>query len=341
MHKLVQIIKEVNRTHKQLGQMIVMNILAAKAKKTILNVSPAGCGKSISSQASANLLQERCKSYTSLTLAGLVHLKKEISNYDGHIMIDDLGAEKSTWSRVSTITTLANLVYTHHVDKITHAGRITIDGFNGSVSLNIQPVLMNSLVQDDEWISVVRDKVLRYYHFYRPTKPQSYSPHVELRWGKPLHEITLSKHKGQLWYQLIAIGLTQWGNSRILEHIPDLLRASASLDGREEVNATDYRLLIKLLLPLQLERYIVDTYGFEAGRVFNNNLYCILVELASFGNPTLLQICEDYKVSPTTAERLIKEVSQWCYIKDDSPQRVLPTEQTSKILDLCGVGQKW
>ena len=100
MHKLAQMIKDVNRTHKQLGQLVAMNMLAAKAKKTILNVAPSGCGKSVASQSSANMLQERAKYYTSLTLAGLVHLKKEISNYDGHIMIDDLGAEKSTWSRI-------------------------------------------------------------------------------------------------------------------------------------------------------------------------------------------------------------------------------------------------
>lgn len=243
--------------------------------------------------------------------------------------------------RRATVTTLANLVYSHYVDKVTHSGRITITDFSGSVSMNIQPVLMNTLVQNDDWIAVVRDKVIRYYHLYRPTKPRSYSPHIDLSWGKPLHMIGMSKHRGVLWYQLVAIGLTQWGHSRILEHLPDLLKASASLDGRDKVNVTDYYLLIKLLLPLQLERYIVDTYGFEAGRVFNNNLYCILVELASFGTPSLLQICEDYKVSPTTAERLIKEVAQWCWIKDNNNKKVLPTEQTTNILDLCGANQKW
>jgi len=42
MHRLRKLIKKVNRTHRGLGPMIAMNILAAKAKKTILNVAPAG-----------------------------------------------------------------------------------------------------------------------------------------------------------------------------------------------------------------------------------------------------------------------------------------------------------
>ena len=46
MHKLQQLIKQVNKTHKGLGPLIAINILAAKAKKTILNVAPADCGKS-------------------------------------------------------------------------------------------------------------------------------------------------------------------------------------------------------------------------------------------------------------------------------------------------------
>jgi hypothetical protein len=45
MHKLRQIIQQVNRTHKGLGNMVAMNLLAAKAKKTLLNVAPAGTGK--------------------------------------------------------------------------------------------------------------------------------------------------------------------------------------------------------------------------------------------------------------------------------------------------------
>ena len=45
MHKLRRLIKRVNRTHRRLGPLVAINILAAKAGKTVLNVAPAGCGK--------------------------------------------------------------------------------------------------------------------------------------------------------------------------------------------------------------------------------------------------------------------------------------------------------
>jgi len=340
-HTMRKLVKKVNRTHKGLGAMVATNILAAKAKKTILNVAPAGTGKSVACDSVGETLKERSKKYTSITLAGMHRRADEFTQYDGHIIIDDLGAEKSMWSRISTITVLANLVYTHYVLKVTHSYTIEIDDFRGSVSMNIQPVLLNSLVQSDEWVAVVRDKVLRYYHLFRPKKPQREKPEIDVDWGAPLHDITMTKRKGKLWYQLVSIGLTQWSYARVLEHLPDLLRSCAALDGRTKVNATDYRVLIKLLQPMQLERYIVKTYGFETGRVFDNNLYCILVEIASFKQPTIMTIAEDYKVNPRTAERLCGTVPEWCWIKGNGAKKVLPTDRTKQILDLCGAYQRW
>lgn len=243
--------------------------------------------------------------------------------------------------RIATITTLANIVYTHFIDKVTHSGRIQINDFTGSVSLNIQPVLMNTLVQNDDWVAVVRSKVTRYYHLYRPTKPRRQPPTIELEWGPPLQKVRMPKYRGKLYYQLTYMGLTQWGYSRVQEHLYDYLRACAALDGRDKVNVTDYNILIKLFKPLQLERHIIETYGFESGRIWSNNIYCIFVELASFGEPTIDQISVDYKCSPRTTHRLVATVPDWCWTKTNSPTRIVATDRTREIFDVCGVNQKW
>jgi len=321
--------------------MIATNLIAAKAKRCTLNIAPAGCGKSATTDIVEMLTKGNSQKYTSLTLAGLMRIKDQLTDYSGHMIIDDLGAEKSLWSRTSTVTVLASLVHTHYVYKITQAGLLQITNFQGSASLNIQPVLMQSLVQDEDWIAVVRDKVLRYYHLVRPITPKDYIPKMQIDWGTDYKKVNPSIRKGKLWYQLIAIGLTQWSYARCLEHIPALLRASAALDGREQVQDEDYRLLIKLLKPMQLERYIVTSWGFEEGRNFQNNTYCILVELVSHGEPSLEIIAEDYKISPSTVERLIAAEPEWCYKKSNSPTRVCATDQSKKILNLCGANQKW
>jgi len=341
MHQLRQLVKQVNKTHPKLGPLVAVNILCAKAKKTILNVSPAGCGKSAATDTTHNILRERSTKYTSLTLASLHRRTQEFTGYNGYLIIDDLGGEKSLWSRTATITVLANLVHTHTVHKLTMSYEIKITDFQGSAALNIQPVLMHTLVASDDWIAVIRDKVLRYYHLVRPRRPKAYLPTPEIDWGEPLSLVRHPRCKGRLWYQLITIGLTQWSYARCLEHLPALLRACAALDGRTAVDVSDYHLLIKLLRPMQLERYIVEATGFEAGRWFNGNTYCILVELVSHGAPTIDMIAEDYKVHPRTVERLCAQVPEWCWIKTNSPKQVMPTEQAQKILKLIGAYQKW
>lgn len=341
MHAVRKLIRQVDMTHKGLGAMIAMNIVCAKAKMCILNVAPAGCGKSVSTDTVTGLLVGLAQKYTSLTLAGLKNMMDELNQFSGHITIDDLGGEKSEWSRVSTVTVLANLVHTHYVKKITQGYVLEIANFYGSASLNIQPVLMQSIIGDNDWIAVIRDKVLRYYHLIRPTKPKTYLSNPQIDYSIPLQEVMQPKSKGKLWYQLVAIALTQWSYARTLEHLPKMLKAMAALDGRTHTEQEDYRLLSKLMKPMQLERYLVQSYGFESGRTFDNNAYCILVELSSHKYPTIETVCEDYKVSPDTVIRLAQSSSEWCWIKQESPKQLMPTEHSDTILKLAGVNQKW
>jgi hypothetical protein len=321
--------------------MVAMNLVGAKAKRCVLNVSPAGCGKSSATDTIAGVMGTSAMKYTSLTLAGLKQISNELNQFNGHVVIDDLGGEKSEWSRVSTVTVLANLVYTHFVKKITQGCLLEVTGFYGSAALNIQPVLMQSIVGDNDWISVIRDKVIVYYHLIRPIKPVSYLPNPKVNWDMAIQEVAEPRHRGKLWYQLVAIGLAQWSYGRVLEHIPMLLRACAALDGRSTVSNEDYRILAKLLMPMQMGRYVVDTFSFESGRSFNNNLFCMLVEIASHGEPSIDTICEDYKVSPSTVLRIAQELSPWVWVKANSPKKICPMDLTKQIFQTTGVNQKW
>jgi len=74
--------------------MIAMNLICAKAKLLILNVAPAGCGKSVSTDSITLMIGQTAHKYTSLTLAGLKNITKELDQFNGHITIDDLGSEK-------------------------------------------------------------------------------------------------------------------------------------------------------------------------------------------------------------------------------------------------------
>jgi len=192
-----------------------------------------------------------------------------------------------------------------------------------------------------DWIALTRDKSIRYYHLIRPVNPKMNMPRVKLDWGQPLRAVATPKKRGKLWYQLLAIGLTQWSHARCKEHLTKLLQACAALDNRTKVDAADYRLLIKLLRPMQVERYVLQTYGFETGRKFNNNLYCLLVELATYGEPSVEIISDDYKVSPSTVIRISETETEWVWIKHGENSQICPREPSEKVLRIAGAYQKW
>jgi hypothetical protein len=341
MHSLYELVKKVDKTHRGLGKMIAMNIVAAKARKCILNIAPAGCGKSTATDAVHKALGDISRKYTSLTLAGLRHLADKLRGYRGHLIIDDLGAEKSIWARVSTITVIATLVHTGYVYKITQQYVISISDFQGSAAINIQPVLMNSLVNEDDWVAVVRDKTIRYYHLHRPRRPKEEPPDVNIKWGPGIDEVQLKLRRGKMWYTLLAYGLVQWSYGRCLEHIPDLLKACAALDGRREVNRSDYKILLKLMKPMSLERYVIKSYGMESGRLFENDVYCLLTELATDEEVPIETICDDYKVSPQTIERIVQDHPEWFWIRKDSPKTLCATEFTKQVLRDAGAYERW
>jgi len=341
MHTLHKLVKEVDKTHPGLGKMIAWNVLAAKAKKCLLNIAPANCGKSTATDTVWRELRGITRKYTSMTLAGLRQIAGDLKGFAGHIIIDDLGTEKSYWSRTSTVTVLANLVYTGYVYKVTQQYVIEITDFQGSAAINIQPILMRQLVQDDDWIAVVRDKTIRYYHLKWPRQHCRDPPKVHIDWGTPLKDVKFQPRKGKAWYQLLAYGLVQWSHGRCNEHIPDLLRACAALDNRERVNKEDYEVLTKLMKPLTIERYIIESYGLEVGRNFLDDVFCLLIELATDPEVPIETICEDYKVSPKTIERIVQDKSEWFWIKKNSPRRLCPTDFTREVLRLAGAYDKW
>jgi hypothetical protein len=92
---------------------------------------------------------------------------------------------------------------------------------------------------------------------------------------------------------------------------------------------------------MQLERLVINTSGFEYGRWFENNLYCVLVELASHHPCTLDTVCEDYKIPPETVINLIEPMHRWVKVKMGTPRILIPTDYTKHIFDIIGVNQRW
>jgi len=336
MSIIKNIIKSVERTHPGLGRLVAFLTVASIARKCVLVVAPAGCGKSSAGKALYGLYYPNAFALDSCTRNGLKWLQEKISNFNGLVYIDDLGKVDTSYSRMATITTFAELCYSHFVEKITNILHIKVENYFGSAIMNIQPVLMQELVSSPEWEAVIRDKTIRYYHLFRPLKPNKALPEFPKPKSFDIDEVKLKLIRRKTWYELLRIGLIQWSYARCVEHIPDMIRAVAAIEGDKTATVYHMKLLLDLMRPLILERYLLEKSGFESGIYFHNNAYCILVELATHKtNLTVETVSVDYKMSYGNAARVLKTVPEWCILKN-SPGRVLPTKHALKVLKMVG-----
>lgn len=330
-HYLREVVDDIDKSHPGLGKLVVVSMLSVKARKLLLVVSPRGCGKSrvssfIGTETGDCLLEDR------LSVAGLVGLKDVLTGFKGVIVVDDIAKTQTSYARITTITTMAELVYSHYCSSHLSKLHYEIDNFYGSAIINIQPVLLKSLVQSTEWEASIQDKSLRYYHLRRPLDPNPEPPGIKLAWGEDYDKVEKCTMKGVLAIELERLLEPQWGLSRLREHCLDLLRACAALDSRTSVTQRDYYLLLDVLKPLAIEKLIMDKADLESKRYLHSNKLAVLTEFITYGQFTLKQLARDYKVSETQAYRIMAEMDKEWRIVAKSPTTYAPTEDLTSEL---------
>lgn len=339
VHTLTQIEAEVNKTHAGLGALVCVGLLAHIAKKTVLTVAPAGTGKSAVGQILATLIPS-VRFLDSVTRNGLQSMSSEMNGSTALWVIDDLGKIDTHYSRVATITTFSELVYSHFVEKHAQGVSLAISDFHGSAIINCQPGPFRRMVQTSEWEATIQDKTLRFYHLYRPLEPRRELPIL------PIESLKLADASKGLdttspsWVTAMRVGLVQWSRARAQEHMTDYLTAIASIDSRTTVTDDDYQVLFHLLRPAITERFLMTKTDLEGGRDFYSNLLCLLVEFATYGEFPIETIVDNYKVPPQTALNLMRSLPRYVKIEQNSSPVFRPTDETLRILRQAGVPEK-
>jgi len=336
LHQLYSIIQGVDETHPALGHAVAFSVLCAKARLCLLLVAPSGCGKSVITDTIASLHPDSVK-LLSITRAQLGVKKEQFSNFFGIVLMDDMASAGSVYERKETLVAFSMLCYSHFISKHTFTTDFEITDFHGAAILNIQPAILAEIYTYPEWESLIQEKTLRYYHLYRPTKPNKEKLNVTVDWGIDLSLVGKPDHRYKLYPKLEEIAGIQWSDARVLEHLDNLLSASAALDRRQEVNQVDFQLLLRLIKPMTVERYIMHKTGFEVGRWMNTNLAATLVEFASWKDITINRVARDYKISPSTVYRLLLEIKEWFQASEPMSKKLIPKPELKRVLKEAGV----
>jgi hypothetical protein len=290
-HALTGLINRVERTHRNLGELLAFECLCAKCKKLCIVVAPHGTGKSTAS-ATIGKKAPVSRVVDRLTIAGLAGMAQELTNWKGVIVVDDISKTGSDYARISTMTTLAELIYSHYICSSMSKMQFEIMDFQGAAIVNIQPVLLRDLVQSQEWEASIQDKAIRYYHLKRPLHPVLSLPDVDIDWGIDLSKVKAPDMKTDEGAETVRSCRGQWTIPRTLEHTRDLLMAAAAMDRREEVNTRDHELIRKLALPLRYEQMVFTKSDFESKRELDSNRLALLTEMATYGEFSIEQLSD-------------------------------------------------
>lgn len=335
MHVLQQIEHEVNATHPGLGRLVGVVLLTYSARKTMLIVAPAGTGKSASTQAVKELIQDTYV-LDSVTRNGMQSISKQLNGSNALWIIDDLGKIDTHYNRVATISSFCELVYSHFVEKHAQGVALSIGDFKGSSVINCQPGPLRKIVETSEWEATIQDKTLRYYHLFRPLSPERKRPDLTKREIPLIDTNEEFEPSGREWDLLYKLGMVQWSRSRTNEHMGDYLRAASLIDGRKAVNKTDYQVVTRLLTPMLAEKFLMDKQGLDGERSFNASLSLLMVECASYGDFDLDVIEETYKVSEQVARALMKSMNLYVELKGEKERTVIAKERMQRILAVIG-----
>jgi len=336
MHQLVRIAKEVDKTHPNLGNLVAVSTLCIKAKKFLLVVSPRGCGKSCSSYFMASQLEE-VLTPERVTYAKLGEYAGEFSNFQGVLIIDDMSKCGTHYVLAHTASVLAELCYGHRIESAVKGATYRIENFHAAIIANIQPALLRFLMKDEKWETSMMDKSIRYYHLFRPIRTNRKSPEVKIDWGIDITQVKEPNLKGKLEGELLEIGAIEWGFTRLHEHMVDLIKAAAALDGRDTPNQSDFKILIKLLKPLKVERLVTDKVELEGATYLANNQLAILTEFVTHGEFTIKQLCSDYKLSIPKGYRIMNRFSDLWIPTDKTPTRYIPSDELREELKEVGL----
>jgi hypothetical protein len=335
MGYIENLINDVEETHKNLGELMAISQIVVKARKMALLISPSGCGKStamypIGKNTENSIMPDK------ISIAGLALMADKLSGFKSVIVVDDITTTQTEYARKTTITTLTALVYTHRVQTIMSGQEFTIDDFHGSALVGVQPIILKSLMMLDEWDGSIQDKVLRYYHMYRPIEPMVKYPTINYNSGIDIEKVNDFEPDidNKYWHKLIELGYSQWSRARTLEHLKDMLKAIASLENRYNVIYDDYALLARLLKPMAIENIVVVKEQLEGERYLNNTLLLLMVEYFTYGGKfSLAQVAQDYKMSLQQCYKIMATQAEYWQQITKSPTIYRPTDKLKKELN--------
>ena len=282
-HPLFAYRAKIDKTHKGLGNLSAFTALSCKARKCSMVIGSSGTGKTTGVNAALNNNGKTNIVLDSMTRSGLKTYEDQLSGFAGILCVQDLGSIDTAYSLSESLKVLAVLAYEKQIAKNNSLMELSIKDFAGACITTAQPVMMTKLLRNYSWEAVLADKVIRYYHMYRPTATTNKPLVAKLSWGIDLNKVTVDNKVMAAISKFCLEHITQWSYARGVEHLRDMAKACAAFRKATKVTVQDLEVMHDIIKPCWYEKHLVRKTAFEAHTAYDIRSHCVLTELTTYG----------------------------------------------------------
>jgi len=339
LNKMAYVYQKVEETHKGCGKLALMEILCDAGNRSMLVVGSSGTGKSAIMKWLRDIISRDKIILDAVTVAGLRYLQKELTGRTCSVLIDDISKGGTEYSQVMTVCSMGELVYSGFVRKYTGTLQLEIEGFRGSVIMNAQPLILKRILRASEFETDIRDKVIRFYHIRRPISVKLAPPSDNLKYGYDYTDVNVGSDilMSDLWEYGQKIFRYEFSKARAEEHYEALIRASALVNGRTNVEEADLWLVNELTKCFVLETEIFSKEDLEGERRLDVNILPLLSVLSTFKSYPIENLLTDFQVKRSRLYDILSDNSNYVTkVKNSGREVIVPTSAGKELLKAMG-----
>lgn len=312
MENTIAILKQVEKTHKNLGLPLIFAKLVDLSDLGLFLIAERGKGKTTVLDMIRDTLRHRDVMEVSIiSYAGLNKMADEMTNKQITMINRDFSTFYTDYLKDVAVNFISAIITDHSIKADTGKYHLKIENCYISFLSATQPQMLEKINRIPTWESMYRDRFLRFpmlYWFGTPKyvkEPPKISP-ISLISDLDVVKIPSSIRDISTYNRMVAVLERQTSEGRCRQYTDTLLKAHAALNGRDIVISKDLEFL-KLFAGNLIVDYLLSDRerGVSNPLVLNANSFVIFSYLLEHNGASKSQIRQEFNVSSLTIQRNI------------------------------------
>lgn len=310
MENTISILRQVERTHKNLGLPLIFAKMVDLCDLGLFLVAIRGKGKTTILDVIRDYLSHRdIMEVSILSYAGLNIMAEKMSNRSITMINRDFSSFYTDYLKDVAVNMISALITDHSIKADTGKYHLKIDNCTISFLSATQPQMLERINRIPSWESMYRDRFIRHpmlYWFGAPKYRDDMPKISPIKIIPDLNDVVIAKsiRDTPIYNRMLTIVERQTSEGRCRQYLDGLLKASAAINERDIVSNNDLEFLQLYAGNLIIDYLLSDRErGVSHSLVFNSDSYIIFGHLLENGGTSKSSMRREWSVSNVTMQK--------------------------------------